>query len=113
MLQRVCFQIDLTRLAARLAAEWGRKPLFHEVQQWLSANRLRRSGGSWWQYDGETIACLRPDEVIRQMRLETENGVTIVEPPGPQHSRGPTVIDNSMRAGTFLVARRRPTRSLA
>src|SRR5690348_15896131 len=36
---------------------------------------------SQWYCDGPRLECLRADEIVREVHLETENAVTIVKPP--------------------------------
>ena len=89
-MRRVCVQVNMVRLSERLTQTWGRAPMPEELQQWLKSQGFTHHSGSQWYCDGPKIECLRADEIVRFVHLETENGVTIVDPlPALPSDRGP------------------------
>lgn len=73
----------MVRLSERLARTWGRTPDPDELRRWLADQGFSNVSGSQWYCDGEKIESLQPNEIIREMYLETENGVTLVDTPRP------------------------------
>lgn len=71
----------MVRLSERLARTWGRTPEPAELRRWLADQGFTNVAGSQWYCDGEKIECLQSDEIVREMYLETENGVTMVDAP--------------------------------
>ena len=82
-MRRTCVQINFMRLSDRLARSWGRSPVRHEVEQWLAEQGFTRSAGKGWYCDGEKIECLQSDEIVREIMLETTDGITMVGVPPP------------------------------
>ena len=82
-MHRVCVQVNLIRLGERLARTLGRAVTHYEVENWLAEQGFTHSSGRQWFCDGGKTQCLRPDEIIREMHLETVDGVTIIDPPPP------------------------------
>lgn len=85
-MRKVCVQLNMVRLSERLARSWGRTPTPVELRQWLADQGFTNVSGSQWYCDGEKIEGLHSDEIIREMYLETENGVTMVDAPRGSNS---------------------------
>jgi hypothetical protein len=88
LMRRTCVQIDFMRLSDRLARTWGRSPMRDEVEQWLVEQGFTRSSGKGWYCDGEKIECLQPGEIVREIMLETNDGITMVGMPPPSNAEG-------------------------
>ena len=80
-MRNVCVQINMVRLGERLARTWGRPLTSAELRRWLLDQGFTNHSGSQWYCDGPKIECLQSNEIVRHVYLETEDGVTMVEPP--------------------------------